>query len=772
MTDPMDNELKHLLKQNPPPKALQAAEKQAIEAAMAAFDKKNAYSRQGISIGRRLMGAARKLLNPNDGAFMKKSHIVAGGLCAATLCVALLNTTALNKQAIIGEPQPAVVTSSNPSVSHSAKEDANKIQPVEMQQEGIQATDSVHGIKVSPKQITVSSKSIEPPPLPTISAPAAPAPQLAASTIPLPASRPSSAALMPAEKKTEMPALKGKAAEQNVHHPMIVASGPNLTPPARMQSFAADSAVGGASGVMMESDAMYPYPQPGYHDEGRDKFEHVKDNPLKVVKEEPVSTFSIDVDTASYAFMRASLNNNVLPQKDSVRIEEMINYFPYDYAPSRDKSQPFATSVSVMPSPWNKGTKLIHIGIKGYELPKADKPHSNLVFLIDTSGSMNEPNKLPLLKNSMKLLLDSLEPDDTVAIVTYAGNAGVALEPTKVSDKQKILSTIDTFNASGSTAGAEGIRQAYDLAERNFDKKGVNRVILATDGDFNVGITDPNELKSYIERKRDSGVFLSVLGFGQGNYNDAMMQTLAQNGNGNAAYIDTLNEARKVLVEEAGSTLFTIAKDVKIQVEFNPSQVSEYRLIGYETRMLNREDFNNDKVDAGEIGAGHTVTAIYEITPAGSDAKLVDDLRYSEGKKESIAAPKDGGSGEYAFLKIRYKLPNEEKSKLLTTPIDSKLEVSAIERASTEARFATSVAAFGQLLRGESMTQNFSYDDVISLAQSAKGADNFGYRAEFINLVRMAKSAAGLKPLNSGGGISTSPIVVEPQPVPMTRGID
>ena len=501
--------------------------------------------------------------------------------------------------------------------------------------------------------------------------------------------------------------------------------------------------------------------RPRYHDEGRDKFEHVKDNPLKLVKEEPVSTFSIDVDTASYSFVRASLNNNVLPQKDSVRIEEMVNYFPYDYAIPKEKNEPFVSSVNVMPTPWNKGTKLIHIGIKGYDIVPAQKPHSNLVFLIDTSGSMDEPNKLPLLKNSMKLLLDSLQADDTVAIVTYAGSAGVALEPTKVADKQKIISTIDTFSADGSTAGAEGIRQAYDLVERNFDKKGVNRVILATDGDFNVGITDQNELKSFIERKRDSGVFLSVLGFGQGNYNDAMMQTLAQNGNGNAAYIDTLNEARKVLVDEAGGTLFTIAKDVKIQVEFNPETVAEYRLIGYETRMLRREDFNNDKIDAGEIGSGHAVTAIYEITPTGSDARLLDDLRYDKAKPTASKTDTDKGS-EYGFLKIRYKLPKEDVSKLITTPIDAKAEVANIDKASTDVRFATAVAAFGQLLRGGGMTKDFTYDDVVTLAESGKGTDKFGYRAEFINLVRLAKTASGLKPLENGQRLP-----VQPQPVPM-----
>jgi Ca-activated chloride channel family protein len=377
---------------------------------------------------------------------------------------------------------------------------------------------------------------------------------------------------------------------------------------------------GGAAGVAARNVVVSPMLQQvppsdviinnGYQDEGRDKFEHVKINPLKVVKEEPVSTFSVDVDTSSYSFMRASLNNNVLPQKDAVRIEELVNYFPYEYETPSSKETPFKANVAVMPTPWNSKTKLIHIGIKGYQLEHKEKPKANLVFLVDTSGSMNEPNKLPLLKNSLKMLVDSLKAEDSVAIVTYAGSAGVALEPTSVKDKAKILNAIESFNSGGSTAGAEGIRQAYQLAEKNFDKEGVNRVILATDGDFNVGITNPEELKSFVERERSTGIFLSVLGFGRGNYNDTMMQTLAQNGNGVAAYIDNLNEARKVLVDEASSTLFTIAKDVKIQVEFNPARVAEYRLIGYETRMLNREDFNNDKVDAGDIGAGHTVTAL------------------------------------------------------------------------------------------------------------------------------------------------------------------
>ncbi len=482
---------------------------------------------------------------------------------------------------------------------------------------------------------------------------------------------------------------------------------------------------------------------PGYQDVGRDSFQSFEENQIKIVKEEPVSTFSIDVDTSSYAFMRRQINSGVLPQKDSVRIEEMINYFDYSYPLPETREEPFKPSVTVVPSPWAEGRKLIHIGIKGYDIAAGDKPRSNLVFLIDVSGSMNSPDKLPLLKNSFKLLLDSLEPDDTVGIVVYAGAAGTVLEPTKASEKQKILHALENLSPGGSTAGAEGIRQAYRLAEENFDKDGVNRIILATDGDFNVGITSQEELKDFVERKRKTGIYLSVLGFGQGNLNDHMMQTIAQNGNGVAAYIDNLNEARKVLVEEASSALFTIAKDVKIQVEFNPDLVSEYRLIGYETRTLNREDFNNDAVDAGDIGSGHTVTAIYEITPVGGP-RTIDENRYGKPVEQQHKADTSFGE-EYAFLKIRYKNPDSDTSKLITAPVTKTAELNSIDEASEDTRFATAVAAFGQLLKGGKYTGTFSYDDVIELAQGARGNDPFGYRNEFLSLARLAKSSAALQ---------------------------
>jgi Ca-activated chloride channel family protein len=499
----------------------------------------------------------------------------------------------------------------------------------------------------------------------------------------------------------------------------------------------------GIAKMKVEGIASVPDQSPQYYrDQGRDKFTEIETNPVKIAAEEPVSTLSIDVDTASYAFIRGSLNNNTLPQKDAVRVEEMVNYFPYDYAGPADKAEPFKANVSVFPAPWNPSNRLLHIGIKGFSLNGQEKPRANLVFLIDTSGSMNEPNKLPLLRNAMKMLVESLGPEDTVSIVTYAGNAGTLLAPTKIKEKGRIISALDGLMSEGSTAGAEGIRQAYQLAEQSFDKAGINRVILATDGDFNVGITDPDELKSFVERKRETGVYLSVLGFGQGNYNDAMMQTLAQNGNGNAAYIDSINEARKVLVDEATSTLFPIAKDVKIQVEFNPSTVSEYRLIGYETRLLNREDFNNDRVDAGEIGSGHTVTAIYEFVPKATGTALVDSLRYGQD-----AASAKAELQEYAFVKMRYKLPGSETSRLIKVPVLVSSEVKDAANILVESRFAAAVAAFGELLRGGKYTRSFTYDDVIALAQGAKGSDEFGYRAEFINLVRLAKTAQALAPL-------------------------
>ena len=485
-------------------------------------------------------------------------------------------------------------------------------------------------------------------------------------------------------------------------------------------------------------------------DEGRDVFNAPDVNPVKQAATEPVSTFSIDVDTASYSFVRRALNSGHLPPKDAVRVEELINYFPYSYPAPESADPPFKPTVTVMPSPWKPTNKLVHIAIKGYDLKRAERPRANLVFLMDVSGSMGPEDRLPLVKNALRLLVDQLQPDDTFGIVTYASGSGIALEPTKISDKQKILAAIDKLEAGGSTNGAGGIADAYRLAEAGFDKSAVNRIILATDGDFNVGITDRDQLKSYIERKRNSGVFLSVLGVGQGNHNDALMQALAQNGNGTAAYVDTLNEARKVLVDEASSSLFTIAKDVKAQIEWNPARVAEYRLIGYETRALKREDFNNDQVDAGDIGSGHAVTAIYEVTPVGAP-RLVDDLRYAKAAAETGAAspspaaaiPSGGRSDtvELGYLKLRYKKPNGTTSQLISLPITDALSKPAITDVPQDVRFSVAVAAFGDIVRGAPYVNGYTYDDVIALAQSARGDDPYGYRAEFINLVRLAKSA-------------------------------
>jgi Ca-activated chloride channel homolog len=470
------------------------------------------------------------------------------------------------------------------------------------------------------------------------------------------------------------------------------------------------------------------------------RFEQFEANPVKRVADEPVSTFSIDVDTASYSFVRRQLNQigarQQLPPMDSVRVEEMINYFDYSWPAPASRNEPLRPTVTVSDSPWGKGKKLVHVGIKGYELPARGKPDANLVLLMDVSGSMAPADRLPLAKQSVALLLDSLKPTDTVAIAVYAGAAGTVLPPTPVRERRVIEQALERLQSGGSTAGAQGIQLAYNLAQQGFRKDGINRILLATDGDFNVGIRDRNELKQLVERERTKGVYLSVLGFGQGNYRDEIAQTLAQNGNGVAAYIDTLQEARKVLVQEATSSLFTIASDVKIQVEFNPATVAEYRLIGYETRALAREDFNNDKVDAGDVGSGHKVTAIYEITPVGSGAQLIDERRYSDSK---VAADARGKGGEYGFLKIRYKLPGQSESRLMQQPIQQNAGVPVAVR--QDVNFSTAVAGFAQLLRGGKYTGTLSFDDVLRQAETSLGKDDYGYRAEFVQLARKARDA-------------------------------
>ena len=462
-------------------------------------------------------------------------------------------------------------------------------------------------------------------------------------------------------------------------------------------------------------------------DPDTEAFSNAAANPVHVTAEEPVSTFSVDVDTASWSVIRSSLNAGQLPPAQAVRIEEMVNYFPYAYPAPEADGVPFTNTVTVMPTPWNPGTSLVHIALQGRLPDIADRQPLNLVFLIDTSGSMDEPNKLPLLKQSLTLMLAKLRPQDRVAIVAYAGSAGTVLPPTAASDRLTIQAALNNLSAGGSTAGAQGLALAYQVAAEMTEKGEVSRVILATDGDFNVGIDNPDDLKTFITKERDGGTYLSVLGFGRGNLDDATMQALAQNGNGTASYIDTMSEAQKVLVDQLTGALFPIADDVKIQVEWNPSQVAEYRLIGYETRALQREDFNNDKIDAGEIGAGLQVTALYEVTAPNSPALLNDPLRY--GTQTETAA-----SGELGFLRLRYKDPGQTTSKLIETPISGQGD------APDDARFAAAIAGFGQLLQHSAYLGDWGWDQAIALATDARGPDDFGYRIEAVNLMRLAQS--------------------------------
>lgn len=530
-----------------------------------------------------------------------------------------------------------------------------------------------------------------------------------------------------------------QAAPLATGRPMADPSPQPPTPPsgALRNRTIAPASPGAGGGISLETGVLNlkrsaPAPDPVIvaPDDNTETFPEADDNPIKVTAESPVSTFSIDVDTASWAFIRNALNRGQLPPKDAVRIEEMVNYFSYDY-PAPEGDAPFATHVGVSDSPWVEGTQIVHIGLQGM-LPD-ERPPMNLVFLIDTSGSMNSADKLPLLKQSFRLMLGQLGENDTIAIVTYAGSAGLALEPTKATERETILAALDQMHAGGSTAGQAGLQQAYATAAqmaKDGDEDAVSRVILATDGDFNVGISDPDALKDFIADKRDEGTYLSVLGFGRGNLDDAAMQALAQTGNGIASYIDTLAEAQKVLVDQLTGALVPIADDVKIQVEWNPALVAEYRLIGYETRALKREDFNNDKVDAGEIGAGHQVTALYAITPVGSPARMTDPLRYAAGD----AAPVADDTGELGFLRLRYKAPGEDESRLIETPIMADAAPLA------EADWALAIAGFGQILRGSDLIGDWSMGDAIALAQGARGEDPFGYRQGAITLMRLAQS--------------------------------
>ncbi|QTD33636.1 vWA domain-containing protein [Pseudomonas fluorescens] len=469
------------------------------------------------------------------------------------------------------------------------------------------------------------------------------------------------------------------------------------------------------------------YPQ-GYRDEQREQYAKLADNPIHSVAETPVSTFSADVDTGAYANVRRLLNQGRLPPEGAMRLEEMVNYFPYDYALPSDGS-PFGVTTELAASPWNPNTRLLRIGIKASDREVAELAPANLVFLVDVSGSMDRREGLPMVKSTLKLLVDQLREQDRVSLVVYAGESRVVLEPTSGREKAKIRTAIEQLTAGGSTAGASGIELAYQMAQQAFIPKGINRILLATDGDFNVGISDFDSLKQMAVDKRKTGISLTTLGFGVDNYNEHLMEQLADAGDGNYAYIDNLREARKVLVDQLGSTLAVVAKDVKLQVEFNPAQVSEYRLLGYENRALRREDFSNDKVDAGEIGAGHTVTALYEIVPTGEKGWL-EPLRY--GKTDAVVSEK---KGELAMLRVRYQKPEGGKSLLIERPIASQ-----VAPASEDLRFAAAVAAFSQQLKDGRYTGEFSLKDTEALARGARGDDRFGLRNEFVQLVELAQS--------------------------------
>lgn len=482
--------------------------------------------------------------------------------------------------------------------------------------------------------------------------------------------------------------------------------------------------------LSVQADALPPADLWKSRDENREQYQKLANNPVHAVAETPVSTFSIDVDTGSYANVRRFLNGGQLPPQDAVRLEELVNYFPYAY-PLPTGAAPFGMHTELAATPWNPQTRLLRIAIKASDLRVDELPPANLVFLVDVSGSMDRREGLPMVQSTLKLLVEQLRVQDKVSLVVYAGSSSVVLEPTSGSEKAKIRAAIDQLTAGGSTAGESGIQLAYQQAQQGFIDGGINRILLATDGDFNVGISDFETLKQLAADKRKSGVSLTTLGFGVGNYNEQLMEQLADAGDGNYTYIDNLREARKVLVDQLSSTLATVASDVKIQVEFNPAEVSEYRLLGYENRALKREDFSNDKVDAGEIGAGHSVTALYEVVPVGGKGWL-EPLRYQTAKTDSNA-------GELAWLRIRYKAPGQNVSKLLEQPIQA-ADVPAIDQASEDLRFAAAVAAFAQQLKGDTYTGRFSLVDSAELARNAKGDDRFGLRGEFVQLVELAQS--------------------------------
>lgn len=468
----------------------------------------------------------------------------------------------------------------------------------------------------------------------------------------------------------------------------------------------------------------------------RERYGHSDDNPLKRVAEHPVSTFSIDVDTGAYANVRRMLMQGRLPPADAVRAEELVNYFGYQDAPPDNGAELFRVNLEMGPTPWNSRTRLLRVALKARDIDHQELAPANLVFLVDVSGSMRTPDKLPLLKRSLQLLTRQLDAADRVSIVVYAGASGVVLEPTPADQSVKIAQALEALQAGGSTNGAEGIELAYAKAREAFIEGGINRVILATDGDFNVGTVDHQALLDLVRLQRESGIGLTTLGFGSGNYNDRLMEQLADTGNGNHAYIDSLLEARKVLVEQLGGTLQTVASDVKIQVEFNPARVSEYRLIGYENRLLRREDFNNDRVDAGEIGAGHSVVALYEVALKGEGGERLEPLRYADKGREQ-AEPR---GGELAYVRLRFKKPGEQASQVMAHPLYLAEAREHLRQTSDDFRFAAAVAAFAQRLRGGVYLEGFDYDQILALARDSRGADPLGHRGDFLRVAGLAQS--------------------------------
>ncbi|MGZ8997599.1 MAG: vWA domain-containing protein [Allosphingosinicella sp.] len=484
--------------------------------------------------------------------------------------------------------------------------------------------------------------------------------------------------------------------------------------------------------AMNQAPVMGRMAQPGFAyrpQADRERYAGEEVAAVQAVAEAPVSTFAVDVDTGSYANVRRFLNQGALPPQAAVRTEEMLNYFRYDYPAPRDRSQPFSLTSDMSATPWNEGSRLLRIGLRGYDVPRDRRPPANLVFLVDVSGSMNSPDKLPLVQCSLALLANRLDRRDRVAIVVYAGAAGLVLAST--SSRDDVVQSLKRLRSGGSTAGAAGIQLAYQVARDNMIDGGINRVVLATDGDFNVGITNDETLVDMVERQRDAGITLTTLGYGTGNYNEAMMEQIADHGNGNYFYIDSPREAQKVLEQELQSTLFTIAQDVKIQVEFNPAYVSQYRLIGYENRALREEDFANDSVDAGDIGAGHQVTALYEIVPVGSRGWL-PERRYEANRPNSQGSH----NGELAHLRLRYKLPGDDRSRLIEQPVNAALLRSAAPP-SGDSAFIAAVAAYGQRLRGDPQLNGFDFADIRRLAGRAR-SDSY-WRREFVELTRLAE---------------------------------